>query len=165
MKKIFLAILVFQTFELDVVSCRVNEVNSKQMDRKLILLLKSRTFGNLNREMSLYQGQERAWLVCLEQLRGDKVPSACFEWLEFEKSNQTKFEVESEKLDPAWLDEVCARAAGAEIKWSELNSVLKSRHLSAKCKEAVASRIADIDYIDRRDRPANLFVRQFMGAK
>lgn len=126
-------------------------------------LLRARTSSQLRRILAEDQNLRRARLVCDGELRGSRVPEACFEAISLTKvrNDSAWTEFDGEKKDERWLEDLCITRVEASRDWKELSLASRNRRLPARCREAAIKRRDDLAYSDQSERPAEIFARHF----
>ena len=122
-------------------------------------ILTARTYSQLKRTAERGHRMRRARLVCDAQLRANRIPIACFDVLAFEVA-QTGSSIPEQ--DANWLESVCSRRASNARDWHELQDTSRAPAVPKKCKAAAEARLADLQYADQSERPAELFNRRFV---
>ncbi len=98
-------------------------------------------------------------LVCEAQLATAKLPSACFEVLNLEKSTGLMAETAAES-EFRWLGSLCESRAQRSRDSGDLGKVARGLLLPETCRRAARERLADLDYAAERDSPGALFARR-----
>jgi hypothetical protein len=121
-------------------------------------ILAARSYSQLRHTAERGHKLRRANLVCDAQLRGNRIPVACFDVLNFESVD---VDTVGSAHGAGWLESVCSQRAASTRDWRELNEASRNRLVPKKCRAAAETRLADLQYADQSEHPADLFQRRF----
>ena len=149
-------LIVFATMA----SCVANSAWARTSadEEALKSLLSARSYSQLRRSTERGNRIRHAHLVCDAQLRGNRIPTACFDVVELESS---QYDSLGSSSDSSWLVSLCRRRASKTRDWTELRQSIRSRLLPQECRSAAETRLADLQYSDQSEHPAELFRRTF----
>lgn len=119
-------------------------------DENLRRMLKTRSNAQLMRFAIDRKKAQRLRLICDAQLRSERVPGTCFEFIKFDGEENKAW---------VWLDQLCIARAGSSRDWRELQGIAENRSVPAKCRKVASRRGEDLRYIDQAERPAEVFAR------
>lgn len=111
---------------------------SSQSDLRALIGAKS--IGELDARMAATALQNRVQEACGSELRARAVPRSCF------KKPMTVSSLERERLTQLCRD-------NAMRSRSRLDLTADSSDLPTECRAAIATRLADLDYVDEEARP------------
>ena len=114
--------------------------------------LKARTVQELDQMMERGRNQEYLKTFCLLQLRKNKIPGACYQWMV-----QKKLVKERKSHLFSYLDERCQVALLKEPSLKSVNQALKIHELSSFCRKNLEKRREIMEYRLRDSAPSQLF--------
>jgi hypothetical protein len=139
----------------------VSSIASSEID-PFRTLLKARSSAELVRAMTSQRRMQRQRLVCDNQLKIGKIPTACFQVLKLESEQGAEFDLDSLPVSHLhWLEELCEKRVKSTKDWRELDEALARGDLPPICQRAARLRLEDLKYAAQTENPAELFKRRF----
>ena len=123
-------------------------------------LLKAKSSQELRNLIQKSDELDKTRLTCSVQLRGKKVPTACFAVLRLEKEARLLTD-SAEKEELLWLVPLCITRAKESHDWRELSEASRSASLPVACLNTASEREQDLRYSAQSEHPEDLFARRF----
>lgn len=129
----------------------VPEATAMSSDDSLRSFIRARSAIQLAKADKITKRARKLELVCDVELRGKRIPFACFELLD---------EDGADRKSHSWLTDLCLTRARESVDRIELAKTWGNKHLPESCRAAASIRAGDLKYTDQVERPAELFRRR-----
>ena len=119
--------------------------------------LNARTLKELYKTLHQEQAEKELKMLCFLQLKNQKLPYGCYEWLLYKKN----ISAQTSKLFIQHINEKCLELAPQLKNLPEIKKILKKSHLNPLCKKKIEEQKKIIEYQLRDTSPEQIFLEYF----